>query len=770
MAFFAIGTSSFARDTAPRLVYWVPFIATPVYVDTSEKAEALLIADWEGRYPQFKVIDFFTNSNTPVYNGVPSEHDFHYVVLATGEVWWSSGYLIQPECPKNMPRMIGAANSHDDRISCTVEIAYPETDCDVCNPKNPSPAVGKPISPSTGVEQLTETDYEGSGANNLSFTRTYRSDRNGWSNNYQSFGIDFSNPLTSNINRQSACLPSTGISSGLSYCFPYVGTGLANDFALQRSNGRILNFGSATDLLPAIDINDRVAKQFDANGATIGYQVYNSANENKETYDLTGRLQSIISPNGNVQYFSYSDSATATAIAPLSGLLIQVRDNFGYQIKLTYDALSRLSTMTDPTGGVYHYAYDEPSSIVISQNTQIGNLTSVTYPNGSKRIYWYNEQDKVAAVDQPYLLTGITDENDKRYASIHYDTSGRGVSTELANGVQKYTIAYSNSYASTVTDPLNTSHTYQYQSVVNVLRNTGISQPVLVGSGSTTTSIRYDDSGNVASVTDLNGTKTTYAYDLTRNLETSRVEAAGTPQARTTTTTWHATYRLPLQIAEPKRITTFAYDTSGNLLSKTVQATTDVNGSQGLGATLTGKARVRSYTYNSFGQVLTATGPRTDVNDTMSYSYDSSGNLTTVVNAAGHITSLSNYDANGRVGTIKAPNGDITNQTYTARGWLSSKTVVANGVSQTTTYDHDGVGQLIKVTLPDASYVAYTYDDAHRLTDISDGLGNSIAYTLDLQGNRISEASKDATGALARQVSRVYDSLNNLQQQTGGVQ
>lgn len=77
---------------------------------------------------------------------------------------------------------------------------------------------------------------------------------------------------------------------------------------------------------------------------------------------------------------------------------------------------------------------------------------------------------------------------------------------------------------------------------------------------------------------------------------------------------------------------------------------------------------------------------------------------------------------------------------------------------------------MIKVTFPDGSYVAYTYDDAHRLTDVSDGMGNSIAYTLDLQGNRISEASKDATGALARQVSRVYDSLNNLQQQTGGVQ
>ena len=48
-----------------------------------------------------------------------------------------------------------------------------------------------------------------------------------------------------------------------------------------------------------------------------------------------------------------------------------------------------------------------------------------------------------------------------------------------------------------------------------------------------------------------------------------------------------------------------------------------------------------------------------------------------------------------------------------------------------------------QVTLPDSSYVLYTYDTAHRLTQITDGAGNSIQYTLDAMGNRTAEKTYD---------------------------
>ncbi len=280
----------------------------------------------------------------------------------------------------------------------------------------------------------------------------------------------------------------------------------------------------------------------------------------------------------------------------------------------------------------------------------------------------------------------------------------------------------------------------------------------------------FDSNGNLSTHIDFNGTTTQYTFDLSRNLETSRTQAVGTAQASSTTTSWHPTYRIPVQINEPLRRTIYTHDANGNVLTKTEQATSDANGSAGAAAVVTGTPRVWTYTYNTFGQVLTAKGPRTDVNDVTTYVYDNQGNLISVTNPAGHVTTMSNYDAHGHVGTITDPNGVVTNLTYHVRGWLLSRAVTADGITETTTYTYDGVGQMTKVTLPDNSTVNYTYDDAHRLTRISDHLGNSINYSLDNMGNRIKEEVKDNTGALTRQVTRVYDALNRLKEVTGGAQ
>jgi YD repeat-containing protein len=71
-------------------------------------------------------------------------------------------------------------------------------------------------------------------------------------------------------------------------------------------------------------------------------------------------------------------------------------------------------------------------------------------------------------------------------------------------------------------------------------------------------------------------------------------------------------------------------------------------------------------------------------------------------------------------------------------------------------------GQLKTVTLPDASSVTYTYDGAHRLTDITDGLGDHIHYTLDNIGNRTAENIYDPSSTLKRTHTRVINSLNEL--------
>jgi YD repeat-containing protein len=530
--------------------------------------------------------------------------------------------------------------------------------------------------------------------------------------------------------------------------------GNTDDVVLRRGNQRASYFSSSSQFSTTADIRDRITPILAVDGSRSGWAVKNGDTEAIETYNADGYLISSTALNRQTTTFAYSDATTPANVAPRAGLLLQVTDAFGAALSFSYDTQGRLAQMSDPAGGIYAYVYDAEN-----------RLQSVTYPGGKHIEYLYNETG-MASPQMPTALTGIIDENGSRYATFTYK-GYEAVTTEHAGGVNKYSLSSEYSTQTSVTDPLGTIHYYNFSDTLfGIKRYTGEQQPRPTGSGSVTKSITYDANANVASVTDFNGSKTTYTWNLTRNLETSRIDGAGTTAARTISTEWHPTLELRTRIAEPKRLTVYTYDENGNLLSQTVRATTDVNGTTGFNATLTGTPQTWTYTYNAQGQRLTAKGPRNDINDTTRYTYDMAGNLTSITNGAGHITTLSDYDPHGHVGKITAANGLETTFSYTPRGWLSS----SNVGGETTSYTYDGVGQLTGVTLPDNSTVSYTYDPAHRLTAISDSAGNSIAYTLDNMGNRTGEQVKDATGALARQISRAYDPLNKLKTVTGAAQ
>jgi len=82
----------------------------------------------------------------------------------------------------------------------------------------------------------------------------------------------------------------------------------------------------------------------------------------------------------------------------------------------------------------------------------------------------------------------------------------------------------------------------------------------------------------------------------------------------------------------------------------------------------------------------------------------------------------------GTVHTITLiTNGLVTQLTYNWRGEVTSRVVGG----QTTKYEYDKAGQLTQLTGPSGLALNFDYDPAHRLNGISDGLGASIAYTLD---------------------------------------
>jgi len=439
-----------------------------------------------------------------------------------------------------------------------------------------------------------------------------------------------------------------------------------------------------------------------AAGTQTGWRLV-TADDTVEKHSLGGYLFTVITRAGLVTRLGYDANNNLTTVT----------GPFAHVLSFTVNANGTVATMTTPNGGVYAYAYDAFS-----------NLVSATYLDGTQRQYIYEN------TQFPNFLTGIIDEKGNRFATYAYDGLGRAISTQHAGGADLTTVAYNSDGTTSVTDARGNVHGYALMTQFGLVKPTAVTgAPVQSAGGKAFT---YDANGFIASRTDFDGNVTTYTHD-SRGDETSRVEAAGTALARTISTTWLSTFHLPAQITEPNRSTAFSYDAHGNLLTKEITA----------GAA----TRSFAYTYTALGQVLTATDPRGNITG---FAYDAKGDLTSITDALGHVTSIPSYDANGRPLTIIDPNGVTTSLTYDLRGRLTSRTV---GML-TTAYGYNKTGNLNRVTQPDGSYLAYSYDMAHRLIGIADAAGDHIAYTLDATSNRIMEQAFDPSGMLSRTRAR----------------
>ena len=178
-----------------------------------------------------------------------------------------------------------------------------------------------------------------------------------------------------------------------------------------------------------------------------------------------------------------------------------------------------------------------------------------------------------------------------------------------------------------------------------------------------------------------------------------------------------------------------------------------------------------NYQYNNSGQVTVADGPRTETDDSISYTYDGAGRRTSVENALGHITRMSNHNDRGQPQVLIDANGTETRLSYHPRGWLNASTVVSpsgNSANDSIVrYSYYNNGLLIKTTLADNTQLTNEYDSAHRLVAVSNNRGDRIEYTLDSAGNVILDHTYDSSAKLTRSSQKAYDELNRLIEVTG---
>jgi RHS repeat-associated protein len=541
---------------------------------------------------------------------------------------------------------------------------------------------------------------------------------------------------------------------------------------LNRATGNSYAFTKiGSTWTPDADVQERLVPIM-SGSAIVGWRATIPDNR-VEQYDASGRLDHIEYPDGDTLQVTYDGSSRVARVADRSGRALV----FAY-VGWTLDSV------TLPDGKLLKYGYDTQRLTVVSYETNDSGA-----PTYSTVEYKYeNPVDTM-------LLTGIVDESAQRYATWDYDSAGRVTASRLGGltgSIGGVTIVYGTSQ-SWVTNALGDTSEFGYALLQGRARTTSAQKLCTLCGGGPTQARTYDANGFPDLFTDFNGSTTDNDYNA-RGFATQVIEAANdaTGKKRTMQTDWHATFNVPTE----RR----TYNSANTLVAKSTltyntrsQALTQTRTDPILSLSRTSttayceQADVTAGTCPLAGLVKSVNGPRTDVTDLTTYTYYASddatcasapttcphrkGDLWKVTNALSQVTEMLKYDGAGRPLSVKDPNGVMTDLEYHARGWLTASKVRgtdpgSEGDDRITRMEYWPTGLVKKVTQPDGAFTAYTYDAAHRLTDITDNAGNTIHYGLDNAGNRTSEATKDNAGALKRTLSRIYNQLGQLQTQT----
>ncbi|MCU7811361.1 MAG: hypothetical protein KZQ77_09000, partial [Candidatus Thiodiazotropha sp. (ex Notomyrtea botanica)] len=397
---------------------------------------------------------------------------------------------------------------------------------------------------------------------------------------------------------------------------------------------------------------------------------YNYYDGSGKRYEFSRYMQlKYIRQGSKLTRFNYSGS-----------LLTSYVNAYGRTLNYYYDAEGRNTSIKTPNGDYYKYTYDNNDNII-----------EVIYPDDTPSDDSDNPRKHYLFEDTRFLkaLTGIIDESGNRYASWSYDQYGRAISSEHDSGVDKTEIEYIDGYSTRVKEYVNDTQyketVYQFSRSGGKNQITSVEPAVCQNCSVGNAQYSYDPvTGNILQKIDENGIITSYEYDE-NNKEIKRTHAVGTSDEYIVETVWDASLSKPLAVTEPGRVMAYTYDTEGMMLTKRV---TDA---------VTLEFRETTYSYNSKKALTSVNGPRVDVTDTTTYTYNPQGYKTSETNALGHTTTYSYHDSNGRAGQITDPNGVITYLTYNKKGQLISRTT--NG--QTTQLEYDSVGNLIQATAPD---------------------------------------------------------------------
>ena len=424
----------------------------------------------------------------------------------------SKGVYFYGKCPTDAEmRHEGTGVGGSSNVDPTQIYCFVRRKDDQCNSEVPleSGKFGNPCDAASGNKSQTERDYAGK-EGIPSFTRYYHSHLK----RDVGLGVGWTSPFHKRL-----------VISGWVY--------------VQRGNGYAETFNCSTTSCNG---------QYSVIGLTkdaAGYTI-RERDGSTERYDTTGALQTESDHAGNI-IASYSYDA--------NGRLTSVTGRYGHSFYLSYHASGHLATLTDPTGAIYSYVYDAAS-----------NLVRVNYPDGAAKLYHYERSDL------PNALTGIsyvdTTGNVTRHSAYGYDTAGLATSTELAGGIQRFTLSYDSPLQTTVTDAVGTQQVLTFRAPSSSFLTKSLVTKTYLSDGKAVTQ-QFNSSNEITCKQDEEGRVTTYNYQthlyaMTEGQSGNCTNPVATPVTRTTTYQYvydHPTYvlALPTVISKPSVYNSSSY-------------------------------------------------------------------------------------------------------------------------------------------------------------------------------------------------------------------
>jgi RHS repeat-associated protein len=224
-----------------------------------------------------------------------------------------------------------------------------------------------------------------------------------------------------------------------------------------------------------------------------------------------------------------------------------------------------------------------------------------------------------------------------------------------------------------------------------------------------------------------------------------------------------ATSTTPYKTGEPILTNTNSYDvynrlvtTTNSIGAATIAYSYDLSGN--LTTTMTNPAgQVSSKVTDPSGKTISAT----DYGGTLSYSYNSQGNLKQV-NQGSTVLVLNEYDAYARQTKLTDLNAGVTQYTYDALGQAISE---ISALNQTTTMSYDLLGRATQRTGPEGTttneyFLSGSGASTNKIKKITGFSGDIQEYTYDIYGR--TSTDKTTVDGVAHTTTYGYDTYSNV--------